>query len=143
MDDRDKLKLCAPDKTFVKQTDSTTWKLQKTCDGDLFQRSVRQEADLYDEDLKKYMTKLERGIFKPEWGKEKTMTNLEKPKEVLAEELRRSKSYKTRYTATNSKKWDPNNFLPSLLNKTKPLDDKTLTPRGQKKAITLDRCFDK
>ena len=81
MDGRDKLKLCAPDKTFVKST--LKWQLQKTCDGDLFQRSTRQECDLYDEDLKKYMMKLERGIFKPEGGKEKTMTNLEKTKEQL------------------------------------------------------------
>ena len=71
------------------------------------------------------------------------MTNLEKTKEQLTDELRRSKSYKTRYIATNSKKWDPNNFLPSLLSQTKPLDDTSLTPRGQKKAITLERCFDK
>lgn len=113
MDGRDKQKLCAPDKTFIKS--SFKWQLQKTCDGELFQTSARQEGDLYDEDLKKYMTKLGRGIFKPEKGKDKTMTNLEKTKEYLAEELMRSKSYKTRYTATNSKKWDPNNFLPSLL----------------------------
>lgn len=79
MDHRDKQKLCAPDKTFVKST--LKWNLQKTCDGDLFSRSARQECDLYDEDLRKYMTKLERGTYKPEWGKEKTMTNLEKTKE--------------------------------------------------------------
>ena len=57
--------------------------------------------------------------------------------------MERSKSYKTRYTATNSLKWDPNNFLPKLLTKTKPLNDTTHTPRGTKKAITLERCFDK
>ena len=55
------------------------------------------------------MTKQERGIIKPLNGKEKTMTNLEKSKERLAQELERSKSYKTRYTATNSLKWTPNN----------------------------------
>ena len=89
------------------------------------------------------MRKQERGIFKPEGGKEKTMTNLEKTKEQLTEEIRLSKSYKTRYTATNSLKWTPNNFLPKLLFKTKPLNDRTSTPRGTRKSITLDRCFDK
>jgi|TARA_B110000305_G_C18983678_1_gene422799 hypothetical protein len=79
------------------------------------------------------MTKQERGIIKPLNGKEKTMTNLEKSKERLAQELERSKSYKTRYTATNSLKWTPNNFLPKLLTKTKPLNDTTGTPRGTKK----------
>lgn len=79
MDHRDKMKLSAPDKTFVKST--FQWRLQKTCDGELFQRSARQEVDLYDEDFKKYMTKLDRGIMKPDREKEKTMTNTEKPKE--------------------------------------------------------------
>lgn len=89
------------------------------------------------------MTKNERGIVKPIAGKEKTMSNLEKTKEQLAQELERSKSYKTRYTATNSLKWNPNSFLPSLLTNTKPLNDTTCTPRGAKKRITLERCFDK
>lgn len=89
------------------------------------------------------MTKRERGIIKPDREKEKKMTNLEKSKEQLKSELERSKSYKTRYTATNSLKWDPNNFLPKLLTKTKPLNDTTHTPRGTKKKITLERCFDK
>ena len=31
VDHRDKMKLCAPDKTFVKSTQK--WHLQKTCDG--------------------------------------------------------------------------------------------------------------
>ena len=47
-----------------------------------------------------------------------------------------------RYMATNPLKWDPNNFMPTLLNNPKPLLDNTNTPRGAKRAITLDRCFD-
>ena len=39
LDHRDKLKLCAPNKTFEKS--NLKWNLQKTCDGDLFQRSAR------------------------------------------------------------------------------------------------------
>ena len=54
-----------------------------------------------------------------------------------------------RYFATNSLKWDQNNFYPSLLGKTGgpfeagPLLDNTHTPRGAKKAITLERAFDR
>lgn len=89
------------------------------------------------------MRKLERGIFKPEKGKDRTISNLEKTKEQLAEEIKLSKSYKTRYTATNSLKWNPNCFLPKLLQTTTPLNDRTNTPRGLRKSITLERCFDK
>lgn len=89
------------------------------------------------------MRTLGRGISRPVAGKDKVMTNLEKTKEQLKSELVRNHSYKTRYTATNSLKWDPNNFMPTLLHDTAPLDDTTLTPRGQKRAITLERCFDK
>jgi hypothetical protein len=33
--------------------------------------------------------------------------------------------------------------MPTLLHGEKPLLDNTNTPRGSKRAITLDRCFDK
>lgn len=45
--------------------------------------------------------------------------------------------------ATNSLKWDPNNFMPTLLHSEKPLLDNTNTPRAAKRAITLERSFDK
>jgi len=54
-----------------------------------------------------------------------------------------------RYFATNTAKWDPNTFYPSLLGKTgsvfdaAPLNDNTHTPRGAKKAITLERAFNR
>ena len=63
MDHRDKLKLCIPDKAYKK--DIPKWNLQKTSDGELFSKSVRQEADVYDLDLYKYMTKRDRGILRP------------------------------------------------------------------------------
>lgn len=47
-----------------------------------------------------------------------------------------------RYLATNSLKWDPNNFMPTLLHGEKPLLDNTNTPRAAKRAITLERSFD-
>lgn len=44
--------------------------------------------------------------------------------------------------AINSLKWDPNNFMPTLLHGEKPLLDNSNTPRGAKRAITLERSFD-
>ena len=41
------------------------WNLQKTCDGNEFSRSVRQELDVYDLDLLKYMRTSARGIRRP------------------------------------------------------------------------------
>mmetsp|Transcript_8939 Transcript_8939/g.15143 ORF Transcript_8939/g.15143 Transcript_8939/m.15143 type:complete len:127 (+) Transcript_8939:227-607(+) len=64
MDHRDKIKTYMPDKSFKKQPNK--WNLQKTCDGELFQRSVRQERDVYDLDLLKYMRTLGRGIKRPD-----------------------------------------------------------------------------
>lgn len=81
MDHRDKCKLFAPDKTFAKE--GLKWGLNKTGDGNLFSVSARQEVDVYDTDMLKYMRKLDRGIFKPAAGKDKVMTNLEKTKEQL------------------------------------------------------------
>ena len=44
---------------------------------------------------------------------------------------------------TNSLVWKPNDFLPTLLAKTKPMEDEgNLTPRAAKKAISLERAFD-
>ena len=46
--------------------------------------------------------------------------------------------------ATNPLKWNPNNFAPTLLQQNYiPLNDNTNTPRGAKKAITLERSFDR
>ena len=39
--------------------------------------------------------------------------------------------------------WQPNGFFPSLLSPTKPLLDRTNTPRGALRAITIDRTFTK
>ena len=64
MDHRDKVKLNMPDKCFKK--DVPMWNLQKTCDGGFFSYSVRQEKDVYDEDLLKYMRTLGRGIKRPD-----------------------------------------------------------------------------
>ena len=37
--------------------------------------------------------------------------------------------------------WKPNDFFPNLLSTTKPLLDRTHTPRGALRAITLERNF--
>ena len=45
--------------------------------------------------------------------------------------------------AINSAKWDPNSFSPELLNQVVPLLDRTHTPRGAQKLLTLDRNWDR
>lgn len=52
-------------------------------------------------------------------------------------------SYKDRYFPCNSLVWNPNDFLPDFLSRTRPLLDRTHTPRSAKKAISLERIFDK
>ena len=48
------------------------------------------------------------------------------------------------YKAATGLKWNPNSFLPNLLSKKdETLNDGTHTPRGAKRAITLERSFDK
>ena len=57
------MKQMMPEKAYKK--DPPKWNLQKTCDGDLFSKSTRQEEDVYDLDLLKYMRKPDRGIQRP------------------------------------------------------------------------------
>jgi hypothetical protein len=45
--------------------------------------------------------------------------------------------------ARTTSKWDPNKFTGGVLSLTKPLLDNSNTPRGAKKAFTLERVFDR
>jgi hypothetical protein len=63
VDERDKIKQIQPDRAFKK--DIPNWNLQKTCDGDIFYRSIKQEAEIFDPNMLKYMRTRERGISKP------------------------------------------------------------------------------
>ena len=63
MDNRDRLKLMMPDRAYKKGIPK--WYLQKTCDGDTFLKSTKQEAEVYDYDYLKYMRTMDRGITKP------------------------------------------------------------------------------
>jgi len=47
------------------------------------------------------------------------------------------------YSAVNKLKWNPNSFLPQILNEVKPDLDRSLTPISLKKQVCLDRIFDK
>ena len=42
-----------PDKSI--ETHGPVWGLQKTCDGDVFMKTARQEADVYDLNYLKFM----------------------------------------------------------------------------------------
>ena len=63
VDDREKRREMMPDRAFKK--DIPQWHYQKSCDGNFFAKAVRQEADVYDKDLAKYMKSTIRGIERP------------------------------------------------------------------------------
>lgn len=173
MDHRDKMKQMMPEKSYKK--DPPKWHLQKTCDGDVFSRSTRQEEDVYDLDLLKYMRKPERGIRAPPklanipggFNTYRSLTKTAEPSPLRARPndqiatqtipggMRTTSAAEIerpfKYMATMSKKWNPNNFFPTLLgagppdyenSNLKPLLDNSNTPRGAKKAMTLERNFD-
>lgn len=50
---------------------------------------------------------------------------------------------KDRYMPINSLKWNPNSFVPDIIFKTSPLNDRSTTPRSAAKAIALERTFDR
>ena len=55
--------LCMPDKAINRG--GPVWNLQKTCDGSVFQNTVKQETDIYDINYLKYMRTMARGCIKP------------------------------------------------------------------------------
>ena len=72
------------------------------------------------------MNKHERGMMRPVKGEDGTFVNVD-PTE-------------THMPGTNGT-WKPNSNYPSLLSNTRPLLDRTHTPRGALRAITLERNF--
>ena len=91
-------------------------------------RPVGQEMDTYDDVMKRYMEKQDRGLIRPvKDGNGDTM-------KVAAS---------TMHIPGTNGVWKPNDFFPNLLSTTKPLLDRTHTPRGALRAITLDRNFAK
>ena len=117
---REKEKLCFPDKVFEK---TKKFKLN-TCFGNFLSKTVGQENDKYDEIMLRYMFKQERGEQKP-----KMLSN--------GETIVKAKS--SLFIENTKGVWKPNDFLPNLLTVTKPLLDRTNTPRGAKRAITCER----
>ena len=92
-----------------------------------FKTPVGQETDIYDENLKKAMLSGERGI---------TIT------QTKVREASTGKFKLESHISKTTAKWDPNNFHPNIIQDVKPLLDNSNTPRGAKKAITLERNFD-
>ena len=61
---RERLKLCVPDRAFLKEDPLKSWKLGNR-NATYFKQEVRQELDDYDIDYRKYMSTWERGIDNP------------------------------------------------------------------------------
>ena len=123
-DDREKLKLICPDRTLDTRL---KFNLVSTQNLGQIQRAVGQEMDTYDEELKKYMTKHERGLIRPVKDKEMGVSIKVQPETMQIDGTKGV--------------WTPNDFFPKLLNNEKPLLDRTHTPRGALRAITLERNF--
>ena len=84
-------------------------------------KMVGQETDTYDDVMLWYMRKQERGLVKP----------------------MKNSDGQTIKPAASTAKWTPNNFSPDHLQLVKPLLDRSNTPRGALRSITLDRNFSK
>lgn len=48
-----------------------------------------------------------------------------------------------KYMAINSSKWNPNSFSPAIIGNIKPLDERVLSPKSKRRAVFLERTFDK
>lgn len=89
-------------------------------------KSVGQEFDTYDEVLLAYMRKNDRGQVRPAKGEDGTSIRV---------------AASTQHIEGTKGVWRPNDFSLTLLQNTKPLLDRTHTPRGALRSITLDRNF--
>ena len=123
MDDRQKVRLIQPDRL---QEKSKKFNLVSTQNTGYIGKPVGQEFDTYDEVMKKYMRKLERGQIRPQ-------------KDANGNSVKVDPTT-THMPGTNGI-WRSNNYHMKLLQDTKPLLDRTHTPRGALRAITLDRNF--
>ena len=122
-DDREKIKLIAPDRATET---SKKFNLVSTQKLGYIGKPVGQEFDTYDEELKRFMTRNERGMQRP-------------IKDEEGKSIRVASS--TMHLPGTNGVWKSNNHWPKLLNNTKPLLDRTHTPRGALRAITLERNF--
>lgn len=122
-DDRDKVRLIQPDRI---KDNTKKFDLVSTQKLGYIGKPVGQEFDTYDEVMKHYMRKQERGMIRPK-------------KDGSGQTIAIAAS--TAHLPGTKGVWTPNGFFPNLLSTTKPLLDRTHTPRGAKRAITLERNF--
>jgi len=124
IDSRQKFELLFPERAFEKKKKFVRPKAASN----YFQRPIGQELDSYDEPLKKAMTSYDRDIV------------ISKTK--VRDEATGKWRLETRVERGHAK-WQANSFKPEIFTLVKPLIDNTNTPRGARKAITLERNFDK
>ena len=124
VDDRQKKALIQPDRATNKQK----FNLVSTQKVGFINKPVGQEFDTYDEVMRRYMTKNERGMIRPVKGADGETINI---------------AAQTMHVPGTNGTWRPNGFFPNLLTQDKPLLDRTHTPRGALRAITLERNFAK
>ena len=106
---------------------SKVFGLQKTCDGGFFTEQVGQQFDTYDEVMKKYMTTQDRGLIRP-------MLDTISGKSVRIDKA-------TTYLEGTGGVFLTTDKFPKLLNRTKPLLDRSNTPRQAFRLTSLDRNY--
>ncbi len=98
MDDRQKTALIAPARATEK---AMKFNLVRTQNTGFITKPVGQEFDTYDEELKKYMTKNDRGLIKPKKNRETGMST-----KIAAS---------TTHIGETKGIWRPNGFYPTLI----------------------------
>lgn len=93
--------------------------------GNYFGKPVGQEFDQYDPIMKKYMTSRERGLIKPRRTSEPGVTT-HIPKESM-------------YLDGSNGVFSPTRLYGTEITPVKPLNDRSNTPRGAAREISLDR----
>ena len=96
-----------------------------TAPGGFFKREVGQELDKIDAVMRKYMTSRERGLIKPRRGSEPGVS-IPVPKE-------------TAWLEGTNGSVIPASHYPDILSNVPGLNDRTMTPRGTQRAISLSR----
>lgn len=136
MDSRPKLQILWPQRALEKGDINKTYKnyIGGNTGGYFFAKMVGQENDKYDEVLKKAMLTQERGM---------TITRLKTKKTFTSTDGKTFPVFESKVTRTD-RVWCPNTFSMNLMEtKTPMLLDRSNTPRGALRAITLERTFDK
>lgn len=149
-------KAMMPDRATEKN--GPKWNLQKTCDGNFFNKTSRQEDDVYDTNYLKYMRTLDRGMSQPKplgplFVQQRNKTPLENYKTNTFGNLSHSRQLSFVRVDKGEEPqvwrqhtehiWSPNRFDGDHLQYVHALNDNTMSKEEANRAIQCDRSHDK